>query len=161
MNKFRKVIFVLLGAFGLIAGLATIPAFAADKANTTKKTAKVDVNNATDEELEELPGIGAGYAKKIIDGRPYKTVDDLINAGIPQKTVDKIKDSIKFGKVKTAQTPKKTRTKAATTTEDTGEETAKAPPRKGMVWVNTDSNIYHKEGDRWYGNTKYGKFMTQ
>ena len=30
----------------------------------------------------------------------------------------------------------------------------------GMVWVNTDSGIYHK-GDRWYGNTKQGKFMTE
>lgn len=30
----------------------------------------------------------------------------------------------------------------------------------GMVWVNTDSGIYHK-GGRWYGNTKQGKFMTE
>ena len=30
----------------------------------------------------------------------------------------------------------------------------------GMVWVNTDSGIYHK-GGRWYGKTKQGKFMTE
>jgi hypothetical protein len=30
----------------------------------------------------------------------------------------------------------------------------------GMVWVNTDSGIYHKAG-RWYGNTKSGKYMTE
>lgn len=29
------------------------------------------------------------------------------------------------------------------------------------VWVNTDSGVYHCPGTRWYGNTKYGKFMTQ
>ena len=30
-----------------------------------------------------------------------------------------------------------------------------------MVWVNTDSGVYHKEGSKWYGNTKQGKYMTE
>jgi hypothetical protein len=30
-----------------------------------------------------------------------------------------------------------------------------------MVWVNTDSKIYHKQGSRWYGNTKQGQWMTE
>ena len=30
-----------------------------------------------------------------------------------------------------------------------------------MVWVNTDSHVYHKEGDRWYGRTKNGKYMKE
>jgi hypothetical protein len=29
------------------------------------------------------------------------------------------------------------------------------------VWVNTDSHIYHKEGSRFYGKTKKGKYMTE
>jgi hypothetical protein len=29
-----------------------------------------------------------------------------------------------------------------------------------MVWVNTSSGVYHKEG-RFYGKTKQGKFMTE
>jgi len=29
------------------------------------------------------------------------------------------------------------------------------------VWVNTDSGVYHCPGTRWYGNTKYGEYMTQ
>ncbi len=77
--------FVLLGAFGLMVGLAATPAFAVEKGTNVTKAAKVDVNNATEEELQELPGIGEVYAKKIIDGRPYKTEADLVNAGIPQK----------------------------------------------------------------------------
>lgn len=29
------------------------------------------------------------------------------------------------------------------------------------VWVNTDSHVYHCPNTRWYGNTKYGDYMTQ
>ena len=38
---------------------------------------------------------------------------------------------------------------------------AQTPPQKGMVWVNTDSKVYHKEGSRFYGKTKIGKWMTE
>ena len=44
---------------------------------------------------------------------------------------------------------------------DTSDKTAKVPPHKGMVWVNKDTMVYHKEGDRWYGKTKNGEFMTE
>jgi hypothetical protein len=41
--------------------------------------------------------------------------------------------------------------------------TRQAPPANGtgMVWVNTDSGIYHKPGTHWYGKTKKGKYMTE
>jgi hypothetical protein len=31
----------------------------------------------------------------------------------------------------------------------------------GLVWVNTDTHVYHKEGSRFYGTTKKGKYMTE
>jgi hypothetical protein len=162
VKKFLTIFFVFLCACAFMSGLAPRSAFAAEKVTKETKAAKVDVNNASEDELQELPGIGETYAKKIIDGRPYKTEADIVNAGIPQSTVAKIKDSIKFGKVKTKKTPKQTETKAVSkTATNPDEQTAKVPPRKGMVWVNTETNVYHKEGDRWYGKTQKGEFMTE
>ena len=31
----------------------------------------------------------------------------------------------------------------------------------GLVWVNSESHVYHKEGSRWYGRTKKGKYMSE
>jgi hypothetical protein len=31
----------------------------------------------------------------------------------------------------------------------------------GLVWVNTETHIYHKESSRFYGRTKKGKYVTE
>jgi hypothetical protein len=36
-----------------------------------------------------------------------------------------------------------------------------APNSAGTVWVNTDTGAYHKQGTRWYGKTKHGKYMLE
>jgi competence protein ComEA len=38
---------------------------------------RINVNTATQAELEALPGIGPVMARRIIEGRPYRSVDDL------------------------------------------------------------------------------------
>ena len=46
-----------------------------------------------------------------------------------------------------------------------GAEAAANPPAPGgghgLVWVNTETHVYHREGSRFYGTTKKGKYMTE
>jgi hypothetical protein len=44
-------------------------------------------------------------------------------------------------------------------------EEAANPPAPGgghgQVWINTETGVYHREGSRFYGTTRKGKYMTE
>jgi len=95
--KFTTRILVLLFAVSLITGMAVAQSAKTATAPTaaSAKAELLDINSATKDQLQALPGIGAAYSQKIIDGRPYAKKTDLLQRKIvPQATYDKIKDKI-------------------------------------------------------------------
>jgi competence ComEA-like helix-hairpin-helix protein len=55
----------------------------------------VDLNKATSRELQSLPGIGPALAGRIIAGRPYKSVDDLLHVrGVGPSLMEKIRSRV-------------------------------------------------------------------
>lgn len=89
------------------------------KAAPAPEVAKIDINSASLDVVEELPGIGIKLAQAIIDGRPYEKVEDLLKVkGIGEKRFAQIKDLVE---VKPIPTP---------TPEPKKEEPKKEPEKK-------------------------------
>jgi DNA uptake protein ComE-like DNA-binding protein len=59
---------------------------APEKHKSSSKTTKVDLNSASREELEKLPGLNEATAEKIIAARPLKSTHDLVSKSIVTQT---------------------------------------------------------------------------
>lgn len=93
-NQFKKVLtsFLILSLIAFVALTVSMPDAFAKEAK-----ALVDLNTASQKDLEGLKGVGPATATKIIEHRPYKSVDELSKAGIPAKTIDGLKPFVTVG----------------------------------------------------------------
>jgi competence protein ComEA len=104
--------------------------FSAANVDATKKPplAPININTATSEQLQEVPGIGPATAEKILQMRKsygaFKSVDDLLSIkGIGKKRLDKMRKYLTVGK---AVAPPK----AGSATAAPAKKTAASPPAK-------------------------------
>jgi DNA uptake protein ComE-like DNA-binding protein len=144
----------------------------------------VDLNTGTEAQLVALPGVGPATARKIIAGRPYSSAADLSRAGVPARTITQITPLVTVGAgapraaapaaapmpapaAAAAPAPRPAAASPAAPAAGTpghlspSQITAQVPPSPGMVWVNLESKVFHRQGDPWYGKTKKGQFMTE
>jgi competence protein ComEA len=98
--KLTQLILAFLTALTLAAapqssGKADSKAPSAAAAKPAPAADFMDINSATADQLQTLPGIGKAYSAKIVQNRPYKGKNELVSKKIvPAATYSKIKDLI-------------------------------------------------------------------
>ncbi len=131
-KRFRIYLFFLLVS---LVGLSFFLGGTKSYGETQK--ALIDLNTASAKDLETIKGVGPATSKKIIEGRPYKSVEDLKKAGIPDKTIASIKPYVTVGTApasgKIAAETKTTPDAKKVTSAKTTETSAKGPAKEAAT----------------------------
>ncbi len=82
-----------LFCWSALAGFAVVTVLVLNVPATLGQTEKavVDLNNASEKELETLPGISPATAKRITVNRPYKAVEELSRACLTAREIETLK----------------------------------------------------------------------
>lgn len=97
LKKTGKASFKFHWFYGIVVLFSFLLLLGAPIAYVQAQKAQVDLNSASQKELEALKGVGPATAKKIIASRPYKSVDDLSKAGLSAKQIEALKPFVSAG----------------------------------------------------------------
>jgi len=131
------------------------------------KTAPADAPAGTTAQCKDGSWFSGAEKKGACSGHKgikdwYGAADEKKATAAPAKTETAKADATKTATA--APAPAKEETKP--------ESKRKAPPKAedivakpgggpGLVWVNESSKVYHCQGDKWYGKTKQGEYMSE
>jgi hypothetical protein len=149
-----------------VVGLATICVVQAQSPAPTESPAASPAKHRTHKKAEATASPTAGTeaspsptAKRGRKAKTTATAPAVSPSPSPAK-----KTLADFFKPKTSPSPAAAVAPGATraTTAETVAKSTPAPGGgRGLVWVNTETHVYHKEGTRFYGKTKKGKYVTE
>lgn len=92
-----KIYIPFIGDSAPASGGSTVSQTSADSSTmaTDSTTGLININSATSEQLDTLPGVGPATAAKIINNRPYSSIDELLSKkSVGQSVFEKIKGKI-------------------------------------------------------------------
>ncbi len=90
------VVLCVIGALLLLFAASRCERDRPERETLAKGSLRVNVNAASEKELESIPGIGPARAQSIIEHRPYESVDDLLKRKVlGKKLVEDIRPFVK------------------------------------------------------------------
>lgn len=132
MNKSVILSFVIIFLLNFVCSICT--------------EGQIDINTASLTDLDKLTGIGPAYAQRIVDARPFGSVDDLLNvSGIGEITLANIKTQglacVVDEQVTSNEEPEQEANDSNEETEIEEEETIINPISSSVIAVETPKNI--------------------